>query len=102
MIDCDCSFFNHVLSLLTVAVKQAKLITYFFLHKFEGVLIFSTLQLILRKCCHKHFHVANNNNNNNGSILSPPPPPSLVSINLLRPPRARAIFLHSNVLYNNI
>ena len=34
------------------------------------------------------------------SILSPPP--SLVSINFLWPPGARAIFLHSNVLYNNI
>ena len=29
-------------------------------------------------------------------------PPSLVSINFLLPPDARAIFLHSNVLYNNI
>ena len=28
--------------------------------------------------------------------------PSLVSLNFLRQPRARAIFLHSNVLYNNI
>ena len=32
----------------------------------------------------------------------PPPPPSLVSINFLRPPDERAVFLHSNVLYNNI
>ena len=30
------------------------------------------------------------------------PPPSLVSINLLWPPGAHAIVLHSNVLYNNI
>ena len=29
-------------------------------------------------------------------------PPSLVSMNILWPPGARAIFLHSNVLYNNI
>ena len=32
----------------------------------------------------------------------PPPPPSLVSINLLWTPGARAIFLHSNGIYNNI
>ena len=32
----------------------------------------------------------------------PPPPPSLVSINFLRTPGARAIFLHSNVLYNSV
>ena len=30
------------------------------------------------------------------------PPPNLVSINFLSPQGARAIFLHSNVLYNNI
>ena len=35
-----------------------------------------------------------------GSVLFRPP--SLVGLNALRPPGARAIFLHSNVLYNNI
>ena len=31
-----------------------------------------------------------------------PPPPSLVGLYFLRTPGARAIFLHSNVLYYNI
>ena len=34
--------------------------------------------------------------------FAPPPLPSLVSLYFLRPTGARAIFLHSNVLYNYI
>ena len=35
-------------------------------------------------------------------IYSVPPPPTLVRLYFLRPPGTRAIFFHSNVLYNNI
>ena len=38
----------------------------------------------------------------NSDLFCFAPPPSLVSMNFLWPPGARAIFLHSNVLYNNI